>query len=380
MSWENNNNPWGGSSGPKKKKSSGGDDGSNNRPPFGGNSGGNNGPDLDELLRQAQERLQGKLPDQYNIFLLIILAFMVLWLASGIYRVEPGEYAVIQRFGQYDRTQAQEGLGYAMPNPIEKVTVLNVNNIRKLEIGYREGFSSRRGGGSKQDVPEESLMLTSDANIVDLDLQLQWNIKSAEDYLFQIRDVENTLKKVAESAIREVVGQTPLQPIITSGRDAVATRVKRIIQQNLDDYKSGIFITEVLIQEATVHPDVIPAFEDVVAASQDAETFKNEANIYSNDILPKARGQAIQMLQEAEAYKESQVAKANGEASRFTEVYQAYLQGKDVTRERIYIETMEKVLMNTNKIIIDQESGSSGVVPYLPLKALNNKSKIEDIQ
>lgn len=360
----NSNNPWGNNSGPKKPKPS--NTGGNN------SGGGPNGPDLDDLLNQLQDNLRGKFPAQGSVIILLIIGLGVLWLASGLYRVEPGEQAVIQRFGQHVRTQVEEGLGYAFPQPIEKVTIVNVQNIRKLEIGYRQGYSSsRRSPSGQRDIPEESLMLTSDANIVDLDLEVQWNIGSAEDYLFEIRDVENTLKKVAESAIREVVGQTPLQPIITTGRDAVAARVKTIMQQNLDDYKSGVNVTEILIHDATVHPDVIPAFEDVVAALQDAETFQNEATIYANDIIPKARGEAIQLIQEAEAYKESQVAKATGDANRFKEVHQAYLKGKDVTRERIYLETMERILQNSNKIIIDQEQGSSGVVPYLPLNQLN---------
>lgn len=373
MAGDDKNNPWGKptASKPSKSKSTNKPSGHNSN---GGYNGGPEGPDLDELLAQLQSRMKGGLPQQGNVIVLIILICVGLWAASGIYRVEPGEYAVIQRFGEHNRTRVTEGLGYAFPNPIEKTTILNVQNIRKLEIGYREGYG-RRGGSQIRDVPEESLMLTSDANIVDLDLEVQWNVKSAEEFIFEIRDIENTIKKVAESAIREVVGQTPLQPIITDGRSAVATRAKAIMQANLDDYKSGVNITEVLIQDATVHPDVIPAFEDVVAAGQDAETFQNEATIYANDIIPKARGEAIQMIQEAKAYKESQIAKATGDAERFNEVYNAYLTGKEVTKERIYIETMEKVLKNAQKTIIDQEQGGAGVLPYLPLDRAKPTSK-----
>ncbi|MAS87584.1 MAG: FtsH protease activity modulator HflK [Micavibrio sp.] len=358
-----NDNPWGGSGGGSNNNSGGRRPTGSSTPP--------NAPDLDELLRQAQARFKNQFPNQGNVIILIALIVLGLWLASGIYRVDPGEYAVIQRFGKHERTQVTEGLGYAFPSPIEKTTIVNVQEFRKLEIGFRDSSTGRRSG-AKQKVTEESLMLTSDANIVDLDLVVFWNISNAEDFIFNIKDVEATIKKVAESAIREVVGQTKLQPIITKGRDRVAQRAQAIMQQNLDDYKSGVSIRQVLIQDATVHPEVLPAFEDVVAAIQDAETYQNEATIYANDIIPKARGEAIQKLQQAEAYKASQITKSEGDAKRFTEVYQAYLKGKDVTKERIYIETMEKVLKNAKKTIIDQEQGSSGVVPYLPLKQLKS--------
>jgi len=229
---------------------------------------------------------------------LAFLAVVALWFASGFYIVNPGEYAVIQRFGAWDRTQAEPGLGYHFPAPIETSDVINVQEIRKMTIG----------------------------------------IKSAEDYLFQIRDQENTIKKVAESAIREVVGQTNMFPIITRDRQNVADRTKKIIQDNLDAYE-----------------------------------VQNRAEAYREDILPKARGFAKQLEQEAQAYKQSVVAKSNGDAQRFTQVYKAYLSGKDVTKERIYIETMENVLRNANKIILDGD-GSNGVVPYLPLNELGRKT------
>lgn len=217
-------------------------------------------------------------------------------------------------------------------------------------------------------------MLTSDRNIVDLHLIIQWNIKSAEDYLFNIYAQENTVKKVAESAIREVVGQTDMFPIITTGRAAVAQRTQEIIQSNLDLYESGVNITQVLIDKAEVHPDVQGAFQDVQSAKQDAEEVRNRADAYREDILPKARGKAKQMLQEAEAYKQSTVAKSNGDADRFKSVLKSYQEGKDVTKERMYIETMEQVLRNAEKIIIDQNGeGQGGVVPYLPLDQLNTK-------
>lgn len=345
----------------------------------GGSRGGNGGgepPDLDDVLKKAQENLKGFIPGGFEgspVIILAILAILGLWLSSGFYIVNPGENAVVQRFGAWERTQAESGLGYHFPAPIETATILNVQEIKKMNIGFIEGFS-RSGQAATRDIPNESLMLTSDRNIVDLDIVIQWNIKSAENYVFEILDQENTIKKVAESAIREVVGQTDMFPIITTGRTAVADRTREIIQKNLDEYKSGVNITQVLIDNAEVHPDVQAAFQDVQSAKQDAEDTQNRANAYREDILPKARGRAIQMIQEAQAYEQSTVAKANGDAERFNAVYKAYKTGEDVTKERIFIETMENVLRNANKIILDGDAGG-GAVPYLPLESLGQKKK-----
>lgn len=349
----NGNNPWGSGKGSH-----------GNEPP----------PDLDDMLRKAQENLRQVMPGNFGgmkIFLLGILAIISLWLASGFYIIVPGEHGVIQRFGAWNRTQVDEGLGYHIPWPVETATKVNVTEVRRMGVGFVDRFS-RGGVSQKQDIPEESLMLTSDANIVDLDMEVQWNIKSAEDYLFNIHDQENTIKKVAESAIREVVGQTEMFPIITQARTQVANRVRDIMSKNLDEYKSGVNIMQVLIQQAEVHPDVQDAFQDVQSAKQDAEDVQNRAQAYREDILPKARGKAIKMLQEADAYKQSKIARATGDASRFNAVYQAYLTGQDVTKQRIYIETMEDVLQNAQKIILDQNKNGQGqgVVPYLPLNEL----------
>lgn len=338
----------------------------------GGAGGGGEPPDIDEFLRKAQDNFRSIMPGNFQggaLIGLVILGVLALWLSSGFYVVNPGENAVIQRFGAWSRTQAEPGLGYHFPAPIETATILNVEEIQRMNIGFAEGFS-RTGGNARRDMPEESLMLTSDRNIVDLDLVIQWNIKSAEHFLFEIRDQEKIIKSIAESAIREVVGQTDMFPIITTGRAAVAEAAKNIIQTNLDEYKSGVNITQVLIERAEVHPDVQGSFQDVQSAKQDAEDVQNQAEAYREDILPKARGQAIKMLQDAEAYKQAAIARSKGDADRFNSVYQAYLSGKDVTRERIYIETMEDVLKNAQKIILDGE-GSQGVVPYLPLRELN---------
>jgi len=384
MGRDDRKNPWGSKNGSTGGSKSGSDDNG----PWGGNRGGNRGgrgggndPDIDEMLRRAQENFKGFLPEKFQgapIIGLVLIALVALWLASGFYVVNPGENAVIQRFGEWKRTQAEPGLGYALPTPIESVTVINVQEIKRMNIGFTQGFA-RNGGNTRRDIPEESLMLTSDRNIVDLDVVIQWNIKSAEEYIFEILDQENTIKKVAESAIREVIGQTDMFPIITTGRAAIAEAIQKIIQNNLDEYKSGVNITQVLIDRADVHPDVQAAFQDVQSAKQDAEDIQNRAGAYREDILPKARGAAIKNLQEAQAFKESAVARSTGDADRFNSVYEAYLTGKDVTRKRLYIETMEDVLRNANKIIMDGDN-NQGVVPYLPLNQLNqpNQTKNEN--
>lgn len=351
--------------------------------PWNNSGGGQNRrpPELDDLLRKAQQNFQDALPGNMGTgtFIGLLLAVLILlWLASGLYIVNPGENGVIKRFGAWSTTQTVEGLSYHLPYPIETVTKINVTELRKMSVGFSEGAQSRSTvAGQKIDRPEESLMLTADRNIVELQMSLQWNIKSAEDYLFNIMDPENTIKKVAESAIREVVGQTDMFPIITTGRALIASKVKEIIQKNLDEYRSGVNIMQVLILKAEVHPEVQNAFQDVQSAKQDAEDTENRAQADREDILPKARGEAIKIIQEAQGYKQSQIAKATGDADRFKAIYSAYLGGKDVTKERIYIETMEEILKNAQKIIIDNNKNGPGVVPYLPLNDLNSKPTMQ---
>ncbi len=362
MPGDKRKNPWGNNS----------NDDRGNRPGWGGPSGGGNEPpDIDDVLRKAQEGFRNFLPGENKssgIIFIISVLILSLWLASGFYIVNPGEHAVIQRFGALSRTQTDPGLGYHFPAPIETDTIVNVEQIQKMTIGFDDY--------KKTAMPEESWMLTSDRNIVDLNLVIQWNIKSAEDFLFQIKEQESTIKKVAESAIREVVGQTAMFPIITTARDAVANRTKDIIQRNLDEYNSGVNITQVLIDKAEVHPGVQSAFQDVQSAKQNAEDKQNRANEYRNKLIPDARGKAFQLKQEAEGYKQSAIARATGDADRFNAIYEAYLGGKDVTKERIYIETMESILKNAQKIILDSKGGQ-GAVPYLPLNELNTKPKTQ---
>ena len=386
MPWDENDvnknrNPWGSggqdgnkSGGGRKNPwgSGGGNDNGGNRGPYGGGRGPDQ-PDLDDILSRMQDGMKGFLPGDFGggkTILIGIGVLAALWLASGFYTINPGEHAVIQRFGAWQKTVDTEGLNYRLPAPVETLTKFNVNEIRTMNIGFAAPVSGGRGAAGGRDVPEESLMLTSDFNIVDLDFVVQWNISSAEDFLFNIENPENTLRKVAQSAIREVVGQTRMFSIITTERGAVADQAKTIMQKILNDYKSGINITQVLINSAEVHPDVQSAFQDVQSAKQDAEDVQNRAQAYREDIIPKARGAATRVTQEAEAYKQSAIARATGDADRFNSVLGAYQSGQDVTKERMYIETMESVLKNAQKIILD-DNGKQGVVPYLPLNEIN---------
>ncbi len=384
MSWDDNSgnkgrNPWGTPGGDKS--------GGGRKNPWGSGNGGGNGngngggrgprgpeqPDFDDILNRIQGGMKDLFPGNMGggkIILGGVAALVALWLASGLYIVNPGEHAVVQRFGAWNRTVDSEGLKYRLPTPIENVATFNVNEIRTMNIGFTGPMTRSSGTSPSNDVPEESLMLTSDFNIVDLDFVIQWNISSAEDFIFNIENPENTLRKVAQSAIREVVGQTRMFSIITTERGAVADNAKAIMQSILDDYKSGINITQVLINSAEVHPDVQSAFQDVQSAKQDGEDVQNRAQAYREDIIPKARGAATRIRQESEAYQQSVIARASGDADRFNSILTAYQSGQDVTKERMYIETMESVLKNAQKIIMDDKSGR-GVVPYLPLNELN---------
>jgi membrane protease subunit HflK len=372
MAWDDKSgnkgrNPWGTPPG-----------GGGGRGPWGSNggNGGGDGPnqsDFDDIFGKLQDNMRGMMPGNFGggkIIIAGVSALALLWLASGFYIVNPGEHAVVQRFGAWNRTIDNEGLKYHVPAPIENVTSLNVNEIRTLNIGFTGPVTRGSTTAATRDVPDESLMLTSDFNIVDVDFVVQWNISSAEDFIFNIQNPENTLRKAAQSAMREVVGQTRMFNIITTERGAVGDNAKAILQRILNEYGAGINITQVLINSAQVHPDVQNAFQDVQAAKQDAEDVQNRAGAYREDIIPKARGQAKRIEQEASAYEQSVIARAKGDASRFNSVLEAYQTGKDVTKERMYIETMEEVLSNAQKIIMDDKAGK-GVVPYLPLNELN---------
>ena len=343
-------------------------------PPGGGNGGfrrGTTPPDIDEIVKKIQNTINkftggGKGGSKPILFGLIILA--ILWALSGLYRVLPDEQGVVLRFGKFVNT-TQPGLNYHFPFPIETALTPKVTKVNRIDIGFRSERDSGFTSGGVADVPEESLMLTGDENIVNIDFSVFWVIKDAGKFLFKIQDPQGTVKAAAETAMREVIARSEIQPILTEGRSVIETDTEVIIQEILDEYNSGIQITQVQTQKADPPDQVIDAFRDVQAARADMERSKNEAEAYANDVIPRARGEAAKILQAAEAYKKQVVAKAEGEASRFLSIYNEYAQAKQVTQERMFLETMEKVLADINKIIIDKNAGS-GVVPYLPLQEL----------
>lgn len=375
--------PWGQKPGSNKPKSGNGQNDPRN--PKG--SRGGNEPDIDEILRRAQERLggmfgggnggngrggrsrpmgSGDLPVAK-----ILIAVLVIWALTGFYRVLPEEHVVIKTFGEWTRTQETPGLGYHIPWPVQTVEKVNVTFERRIEIGFR-GEAPRRGAqsrGPSSDIASESLMLTGDENIIDIDFVVLWRVNDAGKFLFAIRDPENTIKKVAESAMREIIGRTKIQQALTEARAQIEQDTKALMQQMLDDYQSGIAINDVQLQQVDPPSPVVDAFDDVQRARADKERLRNEAEAYRNDIIPRARGEAEKILQEAEAYRAEVINRATGDAARFTSVYRAYAADKDVTAERIYIETLEEVLKNTRKIIIDGD-GAGNVLPYLPLNEL----------
>ena len=348
--------------------------------PWGSPPGGENGsgrgptpPDIDAIIRDIQNKINKFLPGGSKSggkpigLILIILLFV--WLASGLYRVLPDEQGVVLRFGKFVKT-TQPGLNYHIPLPVETVQTPKVTKVNRMDIGFRsERDSGFTTGGGVADVPQESLMLTGDENIVNIDFSVFWVIKDAGKFLFEIQDPEGTVKAAAETAMREVIAKSRIQPILTEGRAKIEIETQEIIQSILDEYNSGIQITQVQTQKADPPDQVIDAFRDVQAARADMERSKNEAEAYANDVIPRARGEAAKIMQAAEAYKQKVVAAAEGEASRFVSIYNEYAKAREVTKERMYLETMEKVLADIEKVIIDKNSGS-GVVPYLPLPEL----------
>ena len=347
-------------------------------PPGGGNDNGSGRgprpPDIDEIIKNIQKTINRFLPGggakggKPIILILAILA--IVWAASGLYRVLPDEQGVVLRFGKFVKT-TQPGLNYHFPFPIEGVLTPKVTKVNRMDVGFRSGADSGFSSGGVADVPEESLMLTGDENIVNIDFSVFWVIKDAGNFLFKIQDPQGTVKAAAETAMREVIARSKIQPILTEGRSRIEIDTQEIIQNILDEYNSGIQVTQVQTQKAAPPDQVIDAFRDVQAARADMERSKNEAQAYANDVIPRARGEAAKILQAAEAYKKEVVARAEGEASRFLAIYTEYAKAKEVTQERMYLETMEKVLADIDKIIIDKNAG--GVVPYLPLPELNKK-------
>jgi membrane protease subunit HflK len=333
-------------------------------------------PNLEDLLRRGQDKLRDVLPGGSlgnKGFALLALAVVALWGFSGFFRVEPDELGVVLRFGKQVR-EVQPGLNYHLPYPIERVLTPKALRVNKIDIGMRQIDDARRGSVVR-DVPEESLMLTGDENIVDVDFSVLWKVRptGVGDYLFNIQNPEGTVKAVAESAMREVIGRSEIQPILTGARQTIESAVHDLMQKTLDDYGSGIIVQQVQLQKVDPPAQVIDAFRDVQAARADLERSVNEAQTYANRVVPEARGRVAQITQAAEAYRQQTVAEATGQTARFLKIYDEYKKAPDVTRQRMYLETMERILGNTNKIILD--SSGTGVVPYLPLNELNGQQR-----
>jgi membrane protease subunit HflK len=329
--------------------------------------------DLDQALRNLVNRVRGVFgsgpgdgASGVGLGLIVAVALAV-WGATGFYVVQQGERGVVLRFGQ--KTEITEaGLHWRLPYPVERVEKVNVEKVSTVEIGYRSNART----GSKSKVAKEALMLTQDENIIDIEFAVQYKIKDAAAFLFNVynppSDMEMTIRQVTESAVREVVGKNTLDFALTEGREQVAMAAKELLQQVLDRYQAGVQIVAVETQKAQPPEEVKTAFDDAVKAREDEQRLKNEAEAYANDIIPRARGAAARLVQEAEGYKASTIARADGDARRFTQVANEYVKAPAVTRERLYIETMEQVMSNTTKIMVDQKGGNSLI--YLPLDKL----------
>ncbi len=361
--------------------------GSNNGGPWGqspwgqgprGGGGGQQQPDLEEILKRSQDKLKRVMPGSGGtgipsaVWLLIaVIGIGIVGFYAFTFKVNPNQRGIVLRFGEYVRWEGP-GLHFRLPYPVEEVMTPDITKRREVQIGMTTplGGVSR---GNIRDVEQESLMLTGDENIVDVDFVVVWYINNAEDYLFNIQHPDTTVKEVAESSMREVVGQSDIQPILTQAREKTEAAVMALMQVTLDQYKAGIKIDKVRLQKVDPPTKVIDSFRDVQAARADQERLQNEAKAYANQVVPKARGEAERSLQAAEAYRQQTIAEAKGQAARFEKIYEEYRKAPDVTRKRLFLETMERVLSKTDKIILDSKAGS-GVVPYLPLNEMTRKS------
>lgn len=279
------------------------------------------------------------------IFLAVLA--ILLWLGTGLYKVNEGEEAAVLRFGKYVRT-ASPGLNYHIPSPIEEVLVEPVTKSRRIEIGYRSNSFSE----AQKFVAHESIMLTGDENIIDLNCDVMWHIKNLEEYLFNIASPEEAVKTASESAIREVIGETPIASVLSNLKQEIASKIEVLVQKTLDSYNTGIQIEMVQLLKAEPPTEVIDAYRDVQTSRADKEREINQALSYNNDILPKARGEAAKLLQFAEGYKQEVIAKAQGDSQRFLAFYSQYQNQPILTRERLYLDTMEEILKGSNKYVI----------------------------
>lgn len=377
MPWSNqggNGGPWG----------SGGGGGGGGQGPWGRGGGGGGGPtppDLEDMIRKGQDRFKKVVPSGFGgksgLAVIVILAILG-WLAVSVpYQVAADERGVQLLFGRYV-SQTSPGLNFWFPWPIGTVIKPKVTSINRIDIGFNS-VPNARGQNQTRDVPEESLMLTGDENIIDIDFTVLWRISNAPDYIFNIRSPDETVKLTAESVMREIIARTDIQPALTEARNSIEAEARLLLQETLDSYGAGVEITQIQLQKVDPPQLVVDAFNDVLRARQDQQRVRNEAEAYRNDIIPRARGEAERMIQEASAYREQQIATAQGEASRFLAVLRSYRLAPEVTAQRFFLETWEEFLAGANKVIIDNtgEGGGQGVVPYLPLNELQNRSTVQ---
>lgn len=354
-----------------------------NDPQWGKNKGDSGPPDLDDVLRNVNKKINnifgqkkggggggdegprssGPKPQSGGSIALILGLLAVVWLASGFYIVDEGHRGVVLRFGQYvDTTPA--GLRWHMPYPVEKAEIVNVSQVRTVEIGYRNNVRSK--------VLRESLMLTDDENIIDIQFAVQYILNNPENFLFKNRNPDEAVLQAAETAIRQVIGKSKMDYVLYEGREQVAASATQLMQRILDRYEIGISISRVTMQNAQPPEQVQAAFDDAVKAGQDRERQKNEGQAYANDVIPRAVGNAARLIEESEGYKQRVIVSAEGDASRFEQILSEYSKAPKVTRERLYLDMMQQVLSNTSKIIVDQKNGNN--LLYLPLDKLINMS------
>lgn len=365
-----------------KSGGSGGSGGGGPWGQWGGGPGSGQQPDLEEILKRSQDRLKqfkqnAGVPGPLLLLLGAIAAAVVGFYAFA-FIVRPDELGVVLRFGQFVR-QEPEGLHFRLPYPIEEVRLPKVTRANTIAVGYSPTGVVRGTATTGVPVPAESIMLTADENVIDVQFVVYWRIQDAEKFLFQIQNPESTVKDVAESAMREVVGRRRFDEVLTTDLGRISSDVQKLMQDILDSYNSGVVIQEISLQKVLPPAQVGEAFRDVQNAKTDLETLKNEAQAYANRVVPEARGEADRVLAQAQGYKQQVVAEATGQASRFNKIYTEYRKAPEVTRQRMFLETMERVYGGTDKIILDSRSGS-GVVPYLPLNELQPQRKPDGVK